>query len=312
MSINACLNNFIFITIARRVSRANEYAELLLVFVSISTEAYRTGSKRPAEQRFDTNWQRGDCSDRWLQVGTECLYFPTSNGKEFSWNDIKQICTMHIAKSLRGTGVQMTKKGVRPVILNSPAKSRLLQELIDTYKEDGYAIQLSKDYNDKCGESKPNYCTKPDIINNEECFSTNGNEKTMCIDQVPCNNKFVRLACEYTLPGKYSHTEHITRSISFVHDDEINTQSIFIDLFVGNDEIQKSQFKKCSRKRRTSLSWYYIVSICFGIIFSLILIVSAVSLFRGRKSKTKAPLPVLSSNTERGTKLYAVCNTRWL
>ncbi|CAF0885087.1 unnamed protein product, partial [Didymodactylos carnosus] len=229
--------------------------------------AYRTGSKRPAEQRFDTNWQRGDCSDRWLQVGTECLYFPTSNGKEFSWNDIKQICTTHIAKSLRGTGVQMTKKGVRPVILNSPAKSRLLQELIDTYKEDGYAIQLSKDYNDKCGESKPNYCTKPDIINNEECFSTNGNEKTMCIDQVPCNNKFVRLACEYTLPG--------------------------------NDEIQKSQFKKCSRKRRTSLSWYYIVSICFGIIFSLILILVRSSAIRSSEHNSALDASTTRGDTQR-------------
>ncbi|CAF1219888.1 unnamed protein product [Didymodactylos carnosus] len=166
----------------------------------IILQAYRTGQLRPLQRGFDNQWRQGDCPVRWLQLGNECLYFNTY-GKQFSWNDVEQTCTKRISRYLAEDQVKLTRSTVRPILLNTPEKRTLLQALADSYGEDGYAIQLPRDYDNGCKDAIPAYCDVPDKLPIEKCVETNAKDTNFCVKQTDCNKKYARLACEFTLPG---------------------------------------------------------------------------------------------------------------
>ena len=99
-------------------------------------------------------------------------------------------------------------KGVRQLILNTPEKTKILEALYREYDELSFAVQLPSDYNTlhRCHDGKednwPQYCTKPHDLSNTACFETSElGSNNICLHRTNCNQRYSRLACEFTLPG---------------------------------------------------------------------------------------------------------------
>lgn len=98
-------------------------------------------------------------------------------------------------------------KGVRQVILNTPAKTELFRAIFREYNEQNFAVQLPHDYNTllRCLDGKddkwPQFCTNSPY-SNSSCFETTQyGEGDICLRDVECSRQYLRAACEFTLPG---------------------------------------------------------------------------------------------------------------
>ncbi|CAF0867774.1 unnamed protein product [Adineta steineri] len=98
-------------------------------------------------------------------------------------------------------------KGVRQLVLNTPEKTEIFRALFREYNEQNFAIRLSSDYNTlrRCHNIKddkwPQYCINPKY-SNATCFETVSNgPNDVCVREVECKQRYLRVACEFTLPG---------------------------------------------------------------------------------------------------------------
>jgi len=98
-------------------------------------------------------------------------------------------------------------KGVRQLVLNTPEKTEIFRALFREYNEQNYAVRLPSDYNtlERCRDAKddkwPHYCTNPKD-SNSTCFETiSQGADDICLREVVCKQDYLRLACEFTLPG---------------------------------------------------------------------------------------------------------------
>ncbi|CAF1041144.1 unnamed protein product [Rotaria sordida] len=167
---------------------------------------------RTSKSSFNAQFSRGRCPDRFYQIGDECLYFGT-DGRKYSWHQTQRICTIRIARLLQQTTFTIGQvnikpnKGVRQLILNTPEKTKILEGLYREYDELNFAIRLPSDYNtlNRCHDDKeddwPQYCVNPHN-SNATCFETSGlDSNNICLRQIDCDKKYLRFACEFTLPG---------------------------------------------------------------------------------------------------------------
>lgn len=168
---------------------------------------------RPSKSAFDAQFYRGRCPDRFYQVGEECLYFGT-DGRMYSWQQIELVCRINVSRLLErqvpypnGQINIKPKNGVRQLILNTPEKAKILQALHLHYDELQYAVRLPSDYDklNRCHDDQddnwPHYCSKPESPN-ATCFETNGiGSNDICVRQINCDIRYLRVACEFTLPG---------------------------------------------------------------------------------------------------------------
>lgn len=124
------------------------------------------------------------------------------------------MCTTQIARLLtRQTPLILDQSNlfstrrVRQLILNTPEKAKILEFLYRDYDELNYAIRLPVDFltftrcSDRHDDHLPQFCQKP-TNSTDVCFETSGlGFDHICLNQINCDNNFVRLACEFTLPG---------------------------------------------------------------------------------------------------------------
>jgi hypothetical protein len=101
----------------------------------------------------------------------------------------------------------MPTKGVRQLVLNTPEKTEIFRALFREYNEQNYAVRLPSDYNtlERCRDAKddnwPYYCTNPKD-SNATCFETvSQGTDDICLREIECRKNYLRLACEFTLPG---------------------------------------------------------------------------------------------------------------
>ncbi|CAF3558782.1 unnamed protein product [Rotaria sp. Silwood1] len=184
---------------------------------------------RISKSSFDAQFNRGRCPDRFYQIGNECLYFGT-DGKKYSWNQIQNICAKRIVRLLKqpkqfvNSEVNIKpKKGLRQLILNTPEKTKILEYLHREYEELNFAIRLPSDYNtlQRCHDGKednwPQYCINQDSSNGT-CFETSVlASQRICLHQIVCDIRSVRLACEFTLPGSSELSESKFRNCPKSH-----------------------------------------------------------------------------------------------
>jgi len=98
-------------------------------------------------------------------------------------------------------------KGVRQLVLNTPEKTEILRAFSGVYQEQNFAIRLPSDYNtlQRCRDGQddkwPYFCPNSQYANST-CFQTiSAGSNDICIQEVDCNARNLRLACEFTLPG---------------------------------------------------------------------------------------------------------------
>ncbi|CAF0966460.1 unnamed protein product [Adineta steineri] len=178
---------------------------------------------RSSKSTFDTQFSRGRCPERFYQSGEECLYFAT-DGKIYNWPEVERVCSRRIARMLNKHSSSdmyqqnqnkphlnqpnMTPtKGVRQLVLNTPEKTEIFRALFREYNEQNFAIRLPSDYNTlrRCHNIKddkwPQYCINPKY-SNATCFETVSNgPNDVCVREVECKQRYLRVACEFTLPG---------------------------------------------------------------------------------------------------------------
>ncbi|CAF0860207.1 unnamed protein product [Adineta ricciae] len=224
-------------------------------------------SERGSKAVFETLFPRGRCPERFYQSGQECLFFST-DGKMYSWNEAERMCARRVARMLNKHSQSdlnqpnMTPtKGVRALVLNTPEKTEAFRALFREYNEQNYAVRLPSDYHtlSRCLDGKddkwPRLCTNAPY-SNSTCFETVSNgPNDLCLREVECRQRYIRVACEFTLPG--------------------------------SPELTASTFRTCPKRgrrffRRLPL-WAWIL-IALGCAFLLIGIVAAIALFL-RKSK---------------------------
>lgn len=124
-----------------------------------------------------------------------------------------RICSRRVARMLNQEQTNFDQPnmkptlGVRPLVLNTPEKTEILQALYQFYAEQNYGVRLPPDYNTlhRCNDGQddkwPHYCVSS-VSPNATCFETISNTPTdICIREVECNVHYLRLACEFTLPG---------------------------------------------------------------------------------------------------------------
>ena len=97
--------------------------------------------------------------------------------------------------------------GVRQFTLNTPEKTEILRALFREYNEQNFAVHLPADYNtlERCHDGQddkwPHYCSGVPSTNST-CFETiEHGQNDICLRQVECRARYLRLACEFTLPG---------------------------------------------------------------------------------------------------------------
>lgn len=171
---------------------------------------------RTSKASFNAQFQRGRCPNRFYQLGDECVYLST-DGKIYSWKQTERACSRRISRLLDDQSSSninqpnmQPDKGVRQLVLNTPEKTELFRALSREYDEHNFAVRLPSDYNtlQRCLDGKddkwPHYCT--DTQNTSAtCFETtsHGQNNDICLREVQCNSKYLRLACEFTLPGLF-------------------------------------------------------------------------------------------------------------
>jgi hypothetical protein len=175
----------------------------------------RQAVNRASKVLFDTQFQRGRCPHRFYQLGDECVYLAT-DGKIYSWKQAERACSRRIARMLNDQSwstsdqpnMQPTK-GVRQLVLNTPNKTELFRVLYREYEEQNFAVRLPLDYNtlQRCRDGKddkwPYYCTDSQSTNST-CFETTASgQNDICLREVECTARYLRLACEFTLPGLF-------------------------------------------------------------------------------------------------------------
>jgi hypothetical protein len=226
---------------------------------------------RTSKSSFDVQFNRGRCPPRFYQSGDECLYFLT-DGKHYSWQHAERICSERIAGML---GQQQTSsinnqpnmtptKDVRQLILNTPEKTEIFRALLREYDEQNFAVRLPSDYNTlpRCHDGQddrwPNYCTNSPS-SDTTCFEINSHSpNNTCLKEVDCNQRYLRIACEFTLPG--------------------------------SAEITTSKFRHCPKPiplRRRLPKWAWItIGVGSGVLLFIILAVIVACIC---KSKNKSP-----------------------
>ncbi|CAF4436278.1 unnamed protein product [Rotaria magnacalcarata] len=156
---------------------------------------------------------RGRCPERYYQSGGECLYFAVI-GNGSSWKQAHSICARRVNRhyeNLSESGQRITKpaKGGRQLVLNTPHKMKILRAFLQKYKEANYSVNVLYDFNtlsrcyDGIDEDWPEYC-EDNSYSNSTCFQTALNDKNnICLREIPCDDAYLRVACEFTLPGLF-------------------------------------------------------------------------------------------------------------
>ena len=169
--------------------------------------------RRSSKSSFDAQFYRGQCPDRFYQLGNECVYFGT-DGKRYSWQEVQHVCVERVARFLerRATFISgeipiKPTKVLRQLILNTPQKTKILEALYQHFNELNFAVRIPSDYNTlhRCHDDKedywPQYCINPKF-SNATCFETNQlGSNNICLSEIDCNKPTLRFACEFTLPG---------------------------------------------------------------------------------------------------------------
>lgn len=100
-------------------------------------------------------------------------------------------------------------RGARQVVLNTPEKTAIFRALFQEYNEQNYAVRLPHDYrtltrcNDGQDDKWPTFCMNP-VYSNATCFETvSPSPNDICLREVDCSQRYLRLACEFTLPGLF-------------------------------------------------------------------------------------------------------------
>ncbi|CAF1154038.1 unnamed protein product [Rotaria sp. Silwood1] len=262
---------------------------ILLVFLSllISITGIKDDAKelpavsytagRSSKSAFDAQFPRGRCPERFYQLRDECLYF-SIDGKIYSWQNADSICSRRIGSILQQQSASNPEQpnmqptlGVRQLVLNTPEKTEILRAFYQEYSEQNFAVRLPYDYhtlqrcNDGQDDKWPLYCTNTQYPNST-CLETISNgSNDICLREVDCNRRYLRLACEFTLPG--------------------------------SAELTSSQFRHCTKirgRRRLLPIWVWIAIAIGGTLLLLIIlgaIISLMSKSKKRSSKSKITLP---------------------
>ncbi|CAF2235851.1 unnamed protein product [Rotaria magnacalcarata] len=234
---------------------------------------------------FDSQFSRGRCPERFYEIGDECLYF-SIDGKIFQWQQAQHICERRVGPILEQPSNNPSQpnmkptRGIRQLVLNTPEKTEILRAFFREYDEQNWAVRLPFDYNtlQRCQDGKddkwPQFCeNRPP--SNSSCFETiTTGQDDICLQEVICNKRYLRLACEFTLPG--------------------------------SAEITNSKFRHCSktgdRSRRRLPVWLWIViGVSSGLILLLIVLAVALRIMKSRKKPGKPqktlPVPRRSDDT---------------
>ena len=164
---------------------------------------------------FDTQFPRGRCPERFYQSGEECLYFST-DGKIYSWLEARRVCSQRVARMLnKHSQSDMNQpnmsptQGVRQLVLNTPEKTEIFRALSREYNEQNYAVSLPADYHtlQRCRDGKddkwPGFCTNTPTLNATCLETATGGSSDVCLREVVCRERYLRVACEFTLPGEF-------------------------------------------------------------------------------------------------------------
>ncbi|CAF1026662.1 unnamed protein product [Rotaria sordida] len=213
------------------------FAFLLSLFILINGQksddrelpavSYTAG--RSSKTIFDTQFSRGRCPERFYQLGEECLYF-SIDGKIYSWQNADRVCARRIGGILQQQSASnpdqpnmQPTRGVRQLTLNTPEKTEILRAFYQQYNEQNFAIRLPYDYNilQRCNDGQddkwPTYCTNIPY-SNATCFEAiSNNANDTCLREVDCNQRYLRLACEFTLPGSPELTDSRFRHCTKIH-----------------------------------------------------------------------------------------------
>ena len=177
----------------------------------VSHSLERQQAPRTPKASFDTQFSRGRCPKRFYQLGDECVY-TTTDGKAYAWRHAERVCSERIARMLEqnsqnGQPNMQPTKGVRPLVLNTPEKTEFLRAMNNEYGEQNYAVRLPSDYDtltrcrDGADDRWPDYCPSTSRTN-QTCFETvSPGDTNLCLRQVECDQRYLRVACEFTLPG---------------------------------------------------------------------------------------------------------------
>lgn len=265
----------------------------------LSSNADVLERRRGAKSSFDAQFHRGRCPDYFYQLDNECLYFATS-GKIYAWQQAQKACEQKVAQLTArqaafaiGQSKLRPIPGIRQLILNTPEKTKILEAIYREYDEVSYAVRLPSDLNPahRCNDGQedhwPQYCQNPTQGSNTTCFDTSelGSDH-ICLRQVDCAKPYLRLACEYTLPGQ----------------SDTDLQRNFHSIDIGNPVLTTSKFRQCPRvrglgQRLTIWAW---ILIAVGAMLLLLLILGGVLAFL-RNSKTESPLTKRSISEGRHT-----------
>ncbi|CAM4922556.1 unnamed protein product [Rotaria socialis] len=240
---------------------------------------------RNTKVEFDSQFSRGVCPERFYQLGDECLYF-SIDGKIFQWQQAQHICERRVGPILEQPWSNPDQpnmkptKGVRQLVLNTPEKTEIFQALFREYSEQNWAVRLPLDYNilQRCQDGKddkwPQFCEKRSSFNSS-CFeTTSSGQDDICLREVVCNKKYLRLACEFTLPGRA--------------------------------EITNSKFRHCTKirdgsRRRLPVWLWIVIGVSSGLILLLIVLAVALWIMKSRKKSRKPqkslPAPRRSEET---------------
>ncbi|CAF1545867.1 unnamed protein product [Rotaria magnacalcarata] len=193
------------------------YSIVIIILISllplINGQQELDSPHRISKSAFNAQFYRGQCPDRFYQIGNECLYFGT-DGRKYSPHQIEYVCATQIARLVErqttfviGQVNIKPKKGVRQLVLNTPEKGKLLEALYREYDELNFAVRLPSDYDklNRCHDDKddnwPQYCINL-YSPNATCFETNGQGSIdVCLGRINCALRHSRLACEFTIPG---------------------------------------------------------------------------------------------------------------
>jgi hypothetical protein len=191
-------------------------------------------------------------------------------------------------------------KGVRQLILNTPEKTELLRAMSQEYDEQNFAVRLPFDYNilQRCHDGKddkwPHYCTNPQNVN-ATCFETithGTGTNDICLREVGCQARYLRLACEFTLPGLFRKERIIKDKNSYI--------------FLGSEELINSKFRNCPKvhghhHRRLPI-WAWIAIILAIAVLLLIISIVIFGLIRKKNAagSQKKPLPEPRHTDEKG------------
>lgn len=169
---------------------------------------------RMSKTTFENEFSRGRCPHRFYQLGNECIYF-ANDGKTHAWRRANELCSNRIGSILNDPAAGNSEQpnmqptnGVRQLTLNTPEKTEILRALFRDYQEQNFAVRLPSDYQTlaRCYDGQddkwPQFCSNSP--QNSSCFETFSSETNdICLRTVDCNSRYLRLTCEFTLPGLF-------------------------------------------------------------------------------------------------------------